>query len=167
MNITEVVSGPSCPANSSVPLCVPGRDFFYDFDLAYIYNTATQPNHQAYKESYEPCSNDKTIWGNVTKAYKAYHDYVPNGVSMVSPMCITDQKGENLDKLAGAFLARAAVLDWGLSLIYVELVFLLLTILHSFYCAGGKSESESSPSDRKQSNVEMGGAKPNPFGPGQ
>merc|ERR1711918_176594 len=85
---------------------------------------------------YEPCSEDKTIFGNVTKAYNAYYN-VPSG-------CITDNKGENLDTLAGAFLARAAIVDWGLSFIYVEIAFLLLTVFHAFYCTGtGKPDDEN------------------------
>ena len=95
---------------------------------------------------------------NVTKAYNAYYN-VPSG-------CITDNKGENLDTLAGAFLARAAIVDWGLSFIYVEIAFLLLTVFHAFYCTGtGKPDD----ANRKASDVEMlqnGAAKQNPFGPG-
>ena len=72
-----------------------------------------------------------------------------------------------MDTLAGAFLARAAIVDWGLSFIYVEIAFLLLTVFHAFYCTGtGKPDDEN----RRASDVEMpqnGAAKPNPFGPGE
>ena len=158
MNKTAVVTG-CTNATMNKRLCQNNIDFFYDFDLSYVYNTESHAQHQLAKDRYEPCSEDKTIFGNVTKAYNAYYN-VPSG-------CITDNKGENLDTLAGAFLARAAIVDWGLSFIYVEIAFLLLTVFHAFYCTGtGKPDDEN----RRASDVEMpqnGAAKPNPFGPGE
>ena len=58
-------------------------------------------------------------------------------------------------------------------MVYVEVMFLLLTILHAFYCTGTADVSSTSGPDGgatsapPTANVELGGAKPNPFGPGQ
>ena len=164
MNVTKEVKCSNTTHSKHLPLCKYQQDFVYDLDKVYEYNTASADNHQAVKDAWEPCSEDKTLYGNLTKASAAYFD-VPSS-------CVTDNQGGNEDKLAGSFLARAAVLDWGISMVYAELLFLLLTILHAFYCTGSSDDAAASTSSPPQpppptANVELGGAKPNPFGPNQ
>lgn len=164
MNETMAVTCTNATHAKHLPECKYGKtaDFVYDLDLAHDYKTATSDNHETVKGTWEPCSEDKTIYGNVTKASDAFYK-VPRG-------CVTDNKGNNEDKYAGSFLARAAVLDWGISMVYVEALFLLLTILHAFYCTGTADTSSTDAPNTSQpptANVEIGTAKPNPFGPGQ
>ena len=175
MNITEVVTCQNTTHSKHLPMCMYSQDFVYDLDKVYEYNTASADNHQAVKDVWEPCSEDKTLYGNLTKMSDAYFNVptkMSNAYVNVPTSCVTDNKGGNEDKLAGSFLARAAVLDWGISMLYVEAMFLLLTILHAFYCTGtADTSSETSPdantSQPPTATVEIGTAKPNPFGPGQ
>ena len=157
MNITKMVICSNTTHSKHLPMCMYSQDFVYDLDKVYEYNTASANNHQAVKDVWEPCSEDKTLYGNLTKISDAYFN--------VPTSCVTDNKGGNEDKLAGSFLARAAVLDWGISMVYAELLFLLLTILHAFYCTG--SSDDAAASSPPTANMEIGRAKPNPFGPGQ
>ena len=168
MNLTKIVNCNNKTQPKQILECRYGKktgDYVYDLDLVYDYNTASADNHQAAKDTWEPCSEDKTLYGNLTKISNAYYN--------VPSYCVTDNKGQNENKLAGSFLARAAVLDWGISMVYVEVMFLLLTILHAFYCTGTTDVSSTSGPDGgatsapPTANVELGGAKPNPLGPDQ
>eukprot|EP00943_MAST-04B_sp_MAST-4B-sp1_P003288 g3288.t1 len=151
MDYTLVKTG-CTEADKNIPLCKLDEHFFYDLDILQQYNDDKEPKHKTVRETYEPCSKDKTIYGDLKKKFDDYYK-VPLG-------CITDNKGGNVDVLAASFVTRVAVLRWGLAFYYIEICFLLLTVMHAYYCtSNGGAET----------NLEMGrtSEKPPPPPPGQ
>ena len=131
-NQTKVVQCQNVTHPKHLPLCT-STDYTTNLEKLYDYYTPTTPKHDSLRSQYEPCSEEIVEYLKVGAAYSAYWN--------IPRYCVTDNRGGNEDSLAGSFLARAAVLDWGISMVYAELFFLLLTILHGFYCTTAKPDS--------------------------
>jgi hypothetical protein len=146
-------------ADKNMPMCNLGTHYFYNLDYLQAYNDDKDPKHKEMREKYEPCSNDKTIYGNLTKKYNDYY--------LVPRNCITDNKGGNIDVLAASFVTRVAVLRWGLAFYYIEICFLLLTVMHAYYFTSSGAETSGGAPPNLEMGVTGSGTSAKPYQPGQ